>query len=132
METREAACCCGRLRVAADSDPVRISMCHCQACQRRTGSAFGMQARFPEERVRIEGRHTAYDRPSDFGEARTFHFCPDCGSTVFFTSADRPGLIAVAIGAVADRDFPQPTVSVYESRMHPWVALPEGMEHEEF
>ena len=106
METREAACSCGQLRVAADGDPVRISMCHCHACQRRTGSAFGMQARFPEERVRIEGRHTAYDRPSDFGDARTFHFCPDCGSTVFFTSADRPGLIAVAIGAFADRDFP--------------------------
>ena len=130
METREAACSCGQLRVAADGAPVRISMCHCHACQRRTGSAFGMQARFPEEDVRIEGRHTAYERPSDHGEERVFHFCPDCGSTVFFTSADRPGLIAVAIGAFADRDFPQPTVSVYESRMHPWVILPDGMEHE--
>ena len=44
--------------------------------------------------------------------------------------ADRPGLIAVAIGPFADRHFPQPTVSVYESRMHPWVALPDGIEHE--
>jgi hypothetical protein len=107
-------------------------MCHRSACQRRAGSAFGIQARFPAERVRIEGRHTAYDRPADFGEGRTFHFCPDCGSTVFYTTADRPELVAVAIGAFADRDFPRPTVSVYESRMHPWVILPDGMEHDDF
>ena len=127
METREAACCCGQLRVAADGDPVRISMCHCQACQRRTGSAFGMQARFPEERVRIEGPHTAYDRPSDFGEARTFHFCPDCGSTVWYQTD--PELIAVRIGNFADPGFPPPRVSVWgPGRRHPWVSVPDDAE----
>ena len=48
---REAACSCGQLRVAVEGEPVRISMCHCLACQRQTGSAFSMQARYPNERV---------------------------------------------------------------------------------
>jgi hypothetical protein len=129
MATREASCSCGRLRLTAEGEPVRISICHCYACQQRTGSAFGMQARFPADRVRIEGRGTVYERVSDDGEGRTFHFCPECGGTVYYTTADRPGLIAVAIGAFADRDFPRPTVSVWEERMHPWVGLPVDMEH---
>jgi hypothetical protein len=107
---------------------VRISMCHCLACQRRTGSAFGMQARFPQERVEIVGRHVEYVRISDAGEARAFHFCPECGATVFYTIESQPDLVAVPIGAFADPTFPPPRISVWESRRHPWVATPEGVE----
>jgi hypothetical protein len=128
MSSLEASCSCGQLRVTVEGDPVRISMCHCLACQRRTGSAFSMQARWPVERVRVVGRYTDYVRVSDEGEERTFHFCPDCGATVFYqTDPDR---IAVPIGAFADPSFPPPRVSVWESRRHPWVVLPDGVEHE--
>jgi hypothetical protein len=87
-----------------------------------------MQARWPEDRLEITGRHTEYARSSDDGEERRFRFCPDCGTTVFWTNDDSPGLVAVAIGAFADPSFPQPTVSVYHSRRHPWLALPDGIE----
>ena len=100
-------------------------MCHCLACQRRTGSAFGIQARFPAERVHVAGRFAEYVRTSDEGEERTFRFCPDCGATVFWTLAAVPDAIAVPIGAFADPTFPSPTVSVYGSRRHPWVSLPD-------
>lgn len=132
MTRREAACSCGQLRLEAEGDPVRISMCHCLACQRRTGSAFGIQARFPSDRVHIAGRFRDYVRPSgEAGEPRTFHFCPDCGATVFYTTADAADLIAVPVGAFADPSFPPPTVSVYVSRRHPWVELPVGIETDE-
>ena len=129
MATREAACSCGQLRLTAEGDPIRISMCHCLACQRRTGSAFGIQARFPADRVRIVGRYSDYVRISDEAEQRTFHFCPDCGATVFYTLATAPDVIAVPIGAFAEPSFPPPTVSVFESRRHPWLAMTAGMEH---
>lgn len=127
MIKRRAACSCGQLHLVAEGEPVRISMCHCLACQRRTGSAFGMQARFPAERVHIEGRSTEYVRISDAGEARTFNFCPECGATVYYRTD--PDLIAVPIGAFADPSFLPPTVSVYESRRHAWLSLPAAMEH---
>jgi hypothetical protein len=122
---REASCSCGQLSLTAEGDPIRISMCHCLACQRRTGSAFGIQARFPANRVRVAGRYAEYVRTSDEGEERTFRFCPDCGATVFWTLAAVPDVIAVPIGAFADPTFPPPTVSVYDSRRHPWVSLPD-------
>jgi hypothetical protein len=116
-----AACSCGQLHLEAEGDPVRISVCHCLECQRRTGSAFGAQARFPTELVTITGEHHNYARVSDDGEERTFAFCPTCGSTVFYQT--EPERIAITLGSFADPTFPQPTVSVWEERKHGWVEL---------
>jgi hypothetical protein len=127
--TRRAACSCGQLHLVAEGEPIRISMCHCLACQRRTGSAFGIQARFPRDQVSIEGRSTEYVRTSDSGEGRTYYFCPECGSVVYYRLSTLPDVIAVPIGAFADPAFPPPTVSVYESRRHPWLTVPAAMEH---
>jgi hypothetical protein len=124
MTARRAACSCEQLRLTAEGDPVRISVCHCLACQRRTGSAFGVQVRFPAENVRIEGRFSEYVRISDEGEARTFSFCPECGATVFYTTEFQPEHIVVPVGAFTDPAFPEPWVSVWEKRRHPWVDLP--------
>jgi hypothetical protein len=115
--------------VETEGEPVRVSICHCLACQRRTGSAFGVQARFPRDRIEVSGRFSDYVRHSDEdGEERVCHFCPDCGTTVFLTTAEAPDLVAVAVGAFADPAFPPPTRAVYESRRHPWVAAPGGEE----
>ena len=44
MTTRRAACNCGQLSLTAEGEPVRISMCHCLECQRRTGAVSSNQA----------------------------------------------------------------------------------------
>lgn len=113
MMVREAACSCGQLRATVEGDPARVSICQCLTCQRRTGSAFGVQARFPAENVTVTGRHVEYVRLSDEnGEERRFRFCPECGSTVFYTTGGSD-LIAVPVGSFADPLFPQPTIAVY-------------------
>jgi hypothetical protein len=125
MGSREAACSCGQLRLTAQGDPIRISMCHCLACQRRTGSAFAIQARFTSEHVQVTGRSHEFVRTSDDGSKDiTFHFCADCGATVFYVCSDAPEIFAVPIGAFADPSFPPPTVSVFGRRRHPWVSVP--------
>jgi len=130
MPEREASCSCGQLRVVVTGEPVRVSICHCLACQRRTGSSYGYQARWPQERVRITGEATEYTRLSDEeGSWRKTDFCPHCGSTVYYTNEDMPGMIAVAVGAFADPDFPPPAISVWEERKHRWVVPPAEAEH---
>jgi hypothetical protein len=131
MATREAACSCGQLRLVAEGDPFRISVCHCLACQRRTGSAFGYQARFPRERVTVRGTAREWVRISDEGESRTFTFCPECGATVFYVTGPEPDSVAVPVGAFADPGFPEPSVSVWESRKHAWVTMPDGAERDD-
>ena len=55
MSAREAACHCGQLRLEVTGDPFVVSICHCLDCQRRTGSAFGMQSAFKPDQVEIVG-----------------------------------------------------------------------------
>ncbi len=129
MTTRRATCTCGALSATTEGEPVRISMCHCIACQKRTGSPFGAQARFTEDSVRIEGASTVYARVGDSGGVIRFHFCPECGSTVFYRLDALAGFIIVPIGAFGDPSFPAPTVSIYEARRHVWTGIPVDAEH---
>jgi hypothetical protein len=129
MIARNAACSCGQLRVATVGEPVRLSMCHCLECQKRTGSPFGAQARFRREQVTVEGHATEFARVADCGNTLIFRFCPECGSTVYWTGTALPDVIAVAVGVFADPTFPSPRISVYERRRHAWVSVPDGVEH---
>ena len=87
-----------------------------------------MQARWPREHVLIQGDATEYVRISDEGEERSFFLLPALRGDVYYWSD--PERIAVPIGAFADPNFPAPRISVWEhDRMHPWVGLPDGIEH---
>lgn len=129
MAAREAACHCGQLRLEVTGDPFATSICNCLACQRRTGSAFGMQAAFKADQVRITGRFGDYTRISDEADRKEhlFHFCPECGSQVFGTDLEDPDIIVISTGSFADPTFPPPTESGYDSRRHPWVGLPDSV-----
>ena len=109
--------------------PVRVSICHCLACQKRTGSVFGVQARFPLGAVTIEGQSREYAQAGDSGGIARFRFCGSCGATVCWEADGVPGFVIVAVGAFADPGFPPPQVSVYEERKHSWLGLPDDMEH---
>jgi hypothetical protein len=121
MTARIASCCCGALSLSCEGEPVRISMCHCIACQRRTGAPFGAQSRFRREQVRAAGNSSRYLRTADSGNTVSYHFCPNCGSTVYWELSAYPDLIAVASGMFADPQFPPPRVSVWERTRHPWT-----------
>jgi len=99
-------------------------MCHCLECQRRTGAVISNQARFRRDQVTFAGQATTWMRTAESGNALTFHFCPTCGSTVYWEGEGFPGYVAVAIGNFADPNFPGPTIAVWEESRHPWVSFP--------
>jgi hypothetical protein len=125
MSARVASCACGRLTVRCEDEPASVSLCHCAACQRRTGAPFGIAAFFARPAVAVDGISTAYTRAADSGFPVTFHFCPACGSTVWWEPSRKPDLVAVATGAFADPAFPAPEKSVYLDQRQRW--LPPGL-----
>lgn len=129
MTNRTAQCSCGNLKAVTSGEPIRVSVCHCLNCQRRSGSVFAAQARFAASAVALSGRSTTYVRVGDEGGRCAFHFCPTCGDTVYFINEGREDSVAIPIGAFADPNFPAPTVCVYENRMHSWVQMPAGIEY---
>jgi hypothetical protein len=127
MTLRRASCNCGQLQVDCEGEPVRVSMCHCVECQRRTGAVLSNQARFNRSQISVEGRSTRYVRVGDSGKGVAFQFCPVCGSTVYWELEGFPDVLAVAVGAFADPAFPAPQHSVYQRSKHHWVKLPADL-----
>ncbi len=143
VKTRVASCNCGQLTVTTKGpDPDRVVMCNCFLCQRQTGSPFSVQARFPNEQVTIKGKSTAWKFPIEgakptryrtcagsdgiatdsAADVVTSHFCPICGSTVYYFRKSDPARTGVRVGAFADPTFPPPMGSGFEEYKHPWTA----------
>lgn len=122
---RKAQCSCGQLSVTVEGEPELVVLCNCTECQRRTGSAFGIGAYFKHERVTgISGEQTIFQRSSDSGRPAEAHFCPVCGSTVFWQLEMWPDRYGFAVGCFSDPSFPQPQISAWSTTKHDWVELP--------
>jgi hypothetical protein len=114
MTLRIASCSCGQLTASTMAEPVRVSVCHCLACQRRTRSVFGAQARFPAASVTTQGIAKELFRVGDSGARLKFRFCPGCGATVPYIIEGQEDLVAIPVGAFADSSFPEPRFSVFD------------------
>jgi len=127
MASRTASCACGQLSIELEGEPRGVGVCHCLACQRRTGSVFAALAAFAAP-YKVTGRASEYVRTGDQGARFRFRFCPICGTNLFHTEEgfEAEG-VSVAVGGFADPAFPPPGVSVYDSRRHSWVRLPDGV-----
>jgi hypothetical protein len=127
---RQAACSCGQLKVRLDGEPALVSSCHCLACQRRTGAVFASNAFFKRDQVAaVEGEYRTWRRAGDSSRFLDFHFCPTCGSTVFWEAEGTPDLVTVAIGAFADPSFPAPVRTVWAEKKHGWLPFPDSIPH---
>ena len=135
---RKASCNCGQLSVTYEGpDPERISLCQCYECQKRTGTVLSVQTRIPREQVTIEGHSTTWAFPSEGGEPVTFrscdsggatyHFCPECGSTVYWDIAVAPDVIGVAVGTFTDPTFPPPMIAGFAAYGAAWAMNPSDL-----
>jgi hypothetical protein len=130
VTSRIASCRCGQLRATVNGEPVRVSVCHCLDCKKRSGSAFAVQARWPETQVIIEGRSKSFVNVADSGNRITFNFCPDCGSDVHYRIEGKfEGLVGIPFGAFDDPYFASPSFSVWEDRKCDWVDITGDVEH---
>lgn len=135
-EKHEGGCVCGSVRYATAGAPIRVTVCHCTWCQRRTGSAFSVEAIFKEVEVEMRGERVKYRHVSDeSGRWLDVEFCPRCGTTLGFTLQWRPGIRAVDAGTFdepgwvrADRhDFRY----IFLRSAQKWAEVPQGVERYE-
>ena len=105
---------------------MRVSVCHCLDCKKRSGSAFAAQVRFPAKSVTVTGELVEWKAEN----GGLFRHCPRCGSTIAFAAAI-PDTVAIPLGAFDDPFAFTPTVSVFESRKHDWLEISgDGIAHD--
>lgn len=128
MSTHRATCQCGQLAANFEGEPDFVVVCNCRACQRRTGAPFGTGAYFLRTRMSVTGQSKGWGRRADSGRALENRFCPDCGTTLYWTLEMRPDHIGVAFGNFHTA-LPEPVRVIWTEEQHPWVAFPERLPH---
>lgn len=102
MTELTGGCACGRIRFTAQGAPRFAFICHCRACQRRSGTGHAAQAAVDRDSFSQTGSPGAWTRDSDSGHRVTHHFCRDCGSPLYNTMTRGPGIAMIDWGALDD------------------------------
>ena len=90
--TIKGGCHCGAVRYEAAGGALSHALCHCSDCRRSAGAPMVGWAMFRLDMVKVTGAPKTY-QSSPHGRR---HFCPDCGTGVFYTNAEiLPGIIDI-------------------------------------
>ncbi|PYH48643.1 GFA family protein [Aspergillus saccharolyticus JOP 1030-1] len=101
------SCMCGKVKYQADADPAVKAMCHCQNCQKFSGSAFTTNFILPRsafkllsEKLGILGapKHGEYTADSWF--TYRAYFCGDCGSSLYGEPDSMPQMMSIKAGTL--------------------------------
>ncbi len=131
MASRQASCSCGNLTALCEGEPRFVIACHCLDCQRRTGSVFGVGAYFRESQVKSAGASKIFVREGQDGRKLRIHFCPECGTSVYWKLDFLADHLGIAVGTFADPDFPAPARSLWEQSRHGWLDFQHGPERQD-
>ena len=126
MREMIGGCLCGQVRYSANADPGFVGVCHCEHCQKQTGTAFAVLVGIPKSAISIQGRLKAFHDRGDSSQPVDRSFCPECGSPIVFEAAVFPGFTFVHAGTLDDTSWLDPKVHVYCDSKEKWTPIPQG------
>lgn len=90
-----AMCPCKALTFSSPASPIAQLICHCEDCRSSTGNPFTTTAFFRAEGTVIDGDVAQQTFVGGSGRTTTRQSCARCGSVLFDTSENFPGIIGV-------------------------------------
>ncbi|MQJ98193.1 GFA family protein, partial [Escherichia coli] len=118
-------CHCGNIRYEAEIEPDNLTVCHCDDCQKLTGSPFRVTITAPRSDIHIDGEPKIYRRQAENGNTRLMYFCPECGSSLFASDEDldaRPW--GIRWGSINERkELPAPTRQIWCRSAVEWATF---------
>lgn len=109
------------------SEPIRMAQCHCDDCQRSTGTGHISNAFFTTDSVTIKGETSSYTSIADNGAEITRHFCSECGSRLFGTNNVVTNMMGFSMGCMDDHSWFKPQAIVYHKRKPDWDFMDENL-----
>ena len=112
-------CHCGAVRYEVDAEPKWSALCHCGDCRRHAGAPVVGWVAFPADALKIARGQAKIYRSSEHGRR---HFCPDCGTGLFyFNAVNLPGIADVQSATLDDPDALAPQIHVQTAERLVWM-----------
>jgi len=127
---QEGGCMCGAVRYEIHGEPMIVHACHCTNCQRRSGSAFGINLWIECDKVVLQsGELRQQETPGgESGKPYDSWSCSDCGTALWgYFHRSPQGSRFVCAGTLDDPSAFAPDVHIYTRSKQPWVTIPDGV-----
>lgn len=113
-------CHCGGVRFQAEGPPLTHALCHCQDCRHSAGAPMVGWTMYQIEAVTVTRGTPKVYASSEHGRR---HFCPDCGTGLFYTNTETlPGIIDIQSATYDTPDSLPPPVHVQTAERIGWMA----------
>jgi hypothetical protein len=116
------------VRYLVTTEPIRLVACHCNECQRQSGSAFGMSMPVKKNSLTVTGRTKRFTRIADSGNELTGAFCPECGVRIYHVLESAQDVLSLKPGTLDDTSWLRPDRFIWMKSAQGWVSIPDGVE----
>jgi hypothetical protein len=128
------SCHCGHITYEAEVEPGTVRVCHCNDCQKLTGTAFRTNiATLHGTFVLKSGTPKTYLKTAESGNKRAHGFCPECGTPIYATSPEpNPPSYGLRVGGIDQRaQLGAPSRQIWYGSALPWSMNIAGVERVE-
>jgi hypothetical protein len=116
-------CSCGALRFTI-AGYLYAQLCHCDACKKRTGSAYGISVVVENAALLdFHGETQAFKRIAESGNPVEYDFCPACASVIRWRVAALRDRQVIAGGAFDDPRAFEIAGEMYTANALPWARI---------
>jgi hypothetical protein len=116
-------CSCGAVRFTVDRY-IYSQLCHCDACKKRTGAAYGISVVIENEDLQeFRGDVRTFTRTAESGNPVEYDFCPKCATTLRWRVAVLRNRQVLAGGAFDDPRAFTIAGEMYTAEALPWARI---------
>lgn len=121
-------CACGTVKFSVCAQPLTLFACHCDDCQRWTGSAFSLAYFVARSEVMVSaGRTSSFSMTLTSGRVRSGADCANCGTRLWTDSRKVSGYVAIQGGLLKGLQL-QPVAHLWVQRRLSFVELPSKVQ----
>ncbi|MFM5885149.1 MAG: GFA family protein [Novosphingobium sp.] len=126
-EVLNGGCLCGKVRYSANlSMRFQAYACHCSDCQRRSGSAFGIQLSVLSTDLSVDGEMLRGEHVQPSGAVAGIYACKACLTRIYTDNSTRPGIVNLRAGTLDSSPGMIPAAHLWVQSKQPWVVIPEN------
>ncbi|XPS75570.1 hypothetical protein M3J09_007645 [Ascochyta lentis] len=124
MSKSTGSCLCGKVTYEVEGGPLNKALCHCNQCQKSSGSAYTTNIVVSNDFFKSTGKTKSYSTKAESGRVVTFVFCPECGSPLWREGDMAPDAKVVRAGTLDEasvRNDANPLAEVYTENRTEWL-----------
>lgn len=118
------SCHCGSIAFEANVDANKIMICHCNDCQKLSGTAFRTVVISQVDGFHVtKGEVKEYIKTAESGNKRAQGFCQHCGSGLYATSETKENRVyGIRVGVVDQRNELKPGNQIWCNSAMSWLS----------